>query len=133
MTRQRHPEARSAEGSRDPRYLEYFRLFREEKFFEAHEVLEGLWRETRGPEREFYHGLIQLAASLVHFQKGNLAGGKELFRTASRYLEPYLPQSQGVDLERVLGDFKQFFEAWSRHPEESSLARRFLPRLELKR
>ena len=32
----------------DPRYLEFFELFNREEFFEAHEVLEGLWRETEG-------------------------------------------------------------------------------------
>lgn len=117
----------------DPRYLEYFRLFREEKFFEAHEVLEALWRETRGDEREFYHGLIQLAAVLVHFQKSNLAGAKELFRKAAGYLRGYPAHYRGVDLQKALKDFKRFLAVWSKHSGDPSLARRLLPRLELKR
>lgn len=121
MTRERHCKPappRNDVMTDDPRYLEFFRLFQEEKFFEAHEVLEGLWRETRGAERDFYHGLIQLAASLVHYQKGNLAGAQELFRTASGYLAPYRPRFLGVNVEQVLRDFKRFLEAWSKHPEE---------------
>ena len=113
----------------DPRYLEYFRLYREEKFFEAHEVLEGLWRETRGPERDFYQGLIQLAALLVHYQKGNLKGAQELFKSASGYLHPYLPHHQEVDLKQVLADFDQFLKAWSKHPKEPQAVKKLLPRL----
>lgn len=117
----------------DSRYLDYFRLFQEEKFFEAHEVLEGLWRQTQGETREFYHGLIQLAAALVHFQKDNLTGAKELFRTASRYLRPYPPYYQGVRLSRVLKEFEEFFEAWSKAPDEPSVAKRLLPRVTLEK
>lgn len=117
----------------DSRYLDYFRLFQEEKFFEAHEVLEGLWRQTQGEEREFYHGLIQLAAALVHFQKGNLKGAEELFRTASRYLKPYPPDYQGVRISKVLQAFREFLKAWSKAPDEPSIAKRLLPRVTLEK
>ena len=115
----------------DPRYLQYFRLLQEEEFFEAHEILEGLWRETKGREREFYHGLIQLAAALVHFQRGNLTGAKELFQTASGYLKSYLPHYQGVNLSKALEDFKHFLKIWAENPEGPSGAKKFLPRITL--
>ena len=117
----------------DSRYLQYFNLFNQEKFFEAHEVLEALWRETKGSERDFYQGLIQLAASLVHFQKRNLTGGLKLFQTASAYLTPYLPHHEGVDLAGALQDFRAFLDAWSGHPDSPSLAKPLLPRLDLVR
>ncbi len=117
----------------DPRYLQYFELYRQEKFFEAHEVLEGLWRETKGETRDFYHGLIQLAAALVHFQKGNLPGAKELFRTASGYLKPYLPSYEGVALSQVSKEFETFLEVWSKNAEKPLLAREFLPRVTLQK
>ncbi len=117
----------------DPRYLEFFRLFEKEKFFEAHEVLEDLWRETQGEKREFYHGLIQLAALLVHFQKGNLTGAKELFRTASGYLEPYRPDYESLPVSKILEDFKNFLALWSRDPKNPSLAKPFLSHVALER
>ncbi len=117
----------------DLRYLYYFKSFQEEKFFEAHEILEGLWRETAGEKREFYHGLIQLAAALVHFQKGNLKGAKELFRTASGYFKPYLPEYEGVALSSIVGDFEKFLEIWSQHPDQPELAKPFLPKVALKK
>ena len=115
----------------DPRYAEYFRLFAGEKFFEAHEVLEALWRETKGKDRDFYQGLIQLAASLVHFQRGNSAGAKELFCTASHYLEPYLPDYQGVDVREILKDFRDFLGVWSQHLNDPSFVQNRLPKIAL--
>ena len=114
----------------DAHYLDYLRLFQEKKFFEAHEVLEELWRETRGREREYYQGLIQLAAALVHFQKENFPGAKELFRTASKYLKPYLPRYKSVNLSKVLAQFQKFLEVW-RESDKPELAKKFLPRIAL--
>ena len=58
----------------DHRFEKFTVNFNAELFFEAHEVLEDLWRETKGPERDFYHGLIQVAAAYVHVQRGNAYG-----------------------------------------------------------
>ena len=120
------------DGFIDPRYLGYFRLFAEEKFFEAHEVLEVLWLETKGEDRDFYQGLIQLAASLVHFQKGNLTGAKELFQTASKYLESFKPFHEGVEVSQTLEDFRHFLEVWSKNPGNPSVAKECLPHVILK-
>jgi predicted metal-dependent hydrolase len=44
-------------------------------FFEAHEMLEPAWMGTADiAEREFYQGLIKLAAGYVHAVRGNPAG-----------------------------------------------------------
>ncbi|OLB45508.1 hypothetical protein AUH73_05615 [archaeon 13_1_40CM_4_53_4] len=45
-------------------------LFNEERFWESHEVLEGIWRVSGGSEREALQSLILTAAAFVHFQKG---------------------------------------------------------------
>ncbi len=44
-------------------------LFNEQRFWEVHEVLEGLWKELKGPDKELVQGLIIAAAALVHVQK----------------------------------------------------------------
>ncbi len=110
-------------------YLEYLRLYQEENFFEAHEVLEDLWRQTHDEDRKFYQGLIQLAATLVHFQRENLAGTQKLFKTASQYLEPYAPRHKDLDLDKILRDFQKFIEVWEKDPAHPRLAREFLPRI----
>jgi len=43
--------------------------FNEERFWEAHEVLEGVWKKCYEGERDLVQGIILVAAALVHFQK----------------------------------------------------------------
>lgn len=45
-------------------------LFNEERFWEAHEVLEQAWRSAQGVERETIQSLILTCAAFVHYQKG---------------------------------------------------------------
>jgi len=87
---------------RPDEYLEFIELFNREKFFEAHEILELRWRQEQGEARDYYHGLIQIAATFVHLQKGTPEGGKELLKTAAKYLEKYRPVFMGLDLEKLL-------------------------------
>jgi hypothetical protein len=44
-------------------------LFNQERFWEAHEVLEEIWHPAKGDDRDIIQGLILTAAALVHFQK----------------------------------------------------------------
>src|SRR5271169_3748017 len=45
-------------------------LFNSERFWEAHEVLEPLWRVADGDEKRLLQGLILVCAAFVHLQKG---------------------------------------------------------------
>jgi hypothetical protein len=44
-------------------------LFNQERFWEAHEVLEEIWHPAAGADRDTIQGLILTAAALVHYQK----------------------------------------------------------------
>ena len=44
-------------------------LFNAERFWEAHEVLESLWRVAEGTEKKLLQGLILVSAAFVHHQK----------------------------------------------------------------
>ena len=44
-------------------------VFNEEKFWIAHEILESVWKESKGQERDLVGGLILVCAGLVHYQK----------------------------------------------------------------
>ncbi len=75
------------------------------RFFEAHEWLEEIWQFERGPVRELYKGLIQIAAAFVHISRGNPRGADRLLATALAYLEPYRPGgAMGWDVENVARD-----------------------------
>src|SRR5713226_4260844 len=42
--------------------------FNNERFWECHEVLEGVWKNTHQGEKELVQGMILVAAALVHYQ-----------------------------------------------------------------
>ncbi len=44
-------------------------LFNEERFWEVHEVVEGLWHSATGAEKSVQQGIILYAAAFVHHQK----------------------------------------------------------------
>ncbi len=76
--------------------------FNSGNYFECHETLEEVWHEEDGPVREFYKGLIQLAAAFVHISRGNLAGADRLLRTSRGYLAPYRAAGAlGFDVEAL--------------------------------
>jgi len=43
--------------------------FNEERFWEAHEVLESVWKKCYEGEKDLVQGIILIAAALVHYQK----------------------------------------------------------------
>ena len=70
-------------------------------FFEAHETLEELWRETSGPLRPFYQGLIQLAVALYHLLNGNRRGALNLLGKGLDKLVPFQPTCQSIDVDAL--------------------------------
>lgn len=87
----------------DPRYLSYFDCFNQQRFFEAHEVLEALWLPQRdGPNGPFYKGLIQLAGAFVHWQKNRPGPAAALFKLAQTHLRKYPATHEGLSVKNVL-------------------------------
>ena len=69
--------------------FEGLRCFHSGAFFEAHEHWESVWLAAQEPEKTFLQGLIQVAAAIHHFQRGNCAGTISLLRSALRRLDRY--------------------------------------------
>jgi len=90
-------------------YLQGLRLFNAEDFFESHEVLEELWSETQDERRRFYQGLIQAAVALLHFGNENLGGAKKVYVSSRKYLEPYQPVYEGLDVAGFLQSMQHCF------------------------
>lgn len=76
-------------------------LFNDGEFFEAHEVLEDLWRTQGEPERQFTQAIIQIAVGIYHLKRDNFVGASKLFKRALRRLELFIGICQGVDSERM--------------------------------
>jgi hypothetical protein len=90
-------------------YLAYFDCFNQGRFYEAHEVLEELWRGKHGSNRRFYQGLIQLAGAFVHFQKNRLRPAVALLGLARENLQAYPTFHEGLSLEETLA----LIERWT--------------------
>lgn len=119
----------------DARFRHAIELFNEREFFACHDVLEELWNETLGPEREFYQGLIHAAVALFHFDGGNLGGARKMYGSALRFLAPYRPQYSGVDLDqfvcRLQACFRELAEPRDSYPAGLRLDDNLIPTIAL--
>jgi predicted metal-dependent hydrolase len=93
-----------------PYYLAFFRCWNEQRYYEAHDVLEQLWLSAKSPEAEFFKGLIQAAGAFVHLQKHfehplhfkhsrRLPPAVRLFRLAQKNLTNFTPWHHALDVE----------------------------------
>lgn len=95
------PETSQGE-SLDPKFLRYFDLFNQQRFFEAHEVLEELWLPCRnGRKGPFYKGLIQLAGAFVHVQKGRYGPAVSLLKLAEENLAKYPARYEALEVRAL--------------------------------
>jgi uncharacterized protein len=79
-------------------------------FFEAHDTLEELWRDTSGPLRLFYQGLIQLAVGLYHLSNGNRRGALNLLEKGLAKLEAYQPVCQNIDVDSLCHEARAWLD-----------------------
>ena len=120
--------------ARDARFLGFFECFNAGEYYEAHDVLEDLWLESRDhPDANFYKALIQLAGGFVHLTmhenpKWPAAGPRlrpahTLFSKARAYLENYPNHHHGLDLTETKG----LIDQWCAHLEEGEFKVNPLP------
>ena len=96
---------------RHPYYLAFFRCWNEQRYYEAHDVLEQLWLKTKSPDADYFKGLIQAAGAFVHLQKQfehplhakhskRLPPAVRLVRLADKNLSRFAPRHHGLDVAR---------------------------------
>jgi predicted metal-dependent hydrolase len=116
----------------DPRYLAYFRCFNEQRFYEAHDVLEALWLPARNePDGPFYKGLIQLAAAFVHLQRNRLLPATALLKRSGELLSLYSSPHLGLDVAAATHLIREWLNMLDRMaPDCNPLTPARIPRLE---
>jgi hypothetical protein len=92
-------------------YREGVRLFNQAEFFEAHEVLEEVWRASPEPEKKFLQGLIQVAVGLHHYGTGNPVGARSLLERATKNLARYPDDFGGIQLTQLLNCLQEWLQA----------------------
>ena len=95
----------------DPAYKHGLQLFNRGEFFDAHEVLEDVWRAAPAGEKKFLQGLIQVAVGLHHHSRGNLEGARSLLARAHRNLSAYPGRYGGINLAALRAHVQQWVVA----------------------
>ena len=75
--------------------------FNEERFWECHEVLEGVWKTIDGEEKKLVNGLILVAAGLVHYQKDEDDTCISIFKRALEKLQNSKGMYHKIDIDRI--------------------------------
>jgi hypothetical protein len=104
------PGSASGAVAEHPCYRAFFRCWNEQRYYEAHDVLEHLWLDTESEDAAYFKGLIQAAGGFVHLQKNfefpqhpkharRLRPAVRLFALAERNLEPYGALRHGFSID----------------------------------
>jgi predicted metal-dependent hydrolase len=97
----------------NPYYRAYFQCWNEQRYYEAHDVLEQVWLATDTDDDEFFKGLIQAAGAFVHLQKNfqhpthakhgrRLRPAVRLFALAEKNLAPFAPVRHALDVSALI-------------------------------
>ena len=108
-----------------PFYRAYFQCWNDQRYYEAHDVLEQVWLNKDSADDNFFKGLIQAAGAFVHLQKNfqhpahpkhsrRLRPAVRLFALAETNLAPFAPRHHGLDVSDLVELLKRHREAIER-------------------
>lgn len=106
-------ESDATDVTQHPCYRGFFQCWNDQRYYEAHDVLEHLWLKTTSGDADYFKGLIQAAGAFVHLQKHfehpthrvhgqRLGPAVRLFRLAEKNLTPFGPVHYGFDVAGLL-------------------------------
>lgn len=78
--------------------------FNRGEYFEQHETLERLWLIEPREVRRLYQGILQIGVAFLHLRRLNHHGAVYMLTRGSRYLAPFTPRCQRVDVAALLAD-----------------------------
>ncbi len=81
--------------------------FNDERFWECHEVFEGVWKKCFAEEKILVQGIILVAAALVHFQKNENKICISILNRALNKLANTTGQYYQIDLDRLRNKVNQ--------------------------
>ena len=114
-----------------PAFLQAVAEFNAGAYFQCHETLEALWLADVSPVRDFYKGIIQIAAGLYHRENGNARGCAKLLTRGTGYAERFAPHCQGVDVTGLVAMTRAVLEWCATAAPDASLPAHLVPRITL--
>ncbi|MFM8658774.1 MAG: DUF309 domain-containing protein [Candidatus Nitrosotenuis sp.] len=85
--------------------------FNDERFWEAHEVLEGVWKKSYEGEKELVQGIILIAAALVHFQKAENLICLSILKRAEEKLSRSGGMYHDIDVDQMRKKLHQIIDS----------------------
>jgi predicted metal-dependent hydrolase len=96
-----------------PYYRAYFHCWNEQRYYEAHDVLEQVWLNKNSDDDDFFKGLIQAAGAFVHLKLHfeqpthpkhgrRLQPAARLFALAEKNLANFSPRHHAFDVAAFL-------------------------------
>jgi len=105
----------------DPRFAQGVALFNAGDWYACHDVFEELWHECQGPSRKALQGILQIAVSQLHLQRGNLRGATVLLGEGLGRLQAYGPVQLGLDLDHLRSAAQAWLQALQQNRPVESL------------
>src|SRR3954471_7329383 len=121
-----------ADVEKHPYYRAFFRCWNEQRYYEAHDVLEQVWLHDpiTPDDAQYFKGLIQAAGAFVHLQKHyehpahpkhgrRLGPAVRLFRLAEKNLGPFDAERHDFDLTKfreMLAGYREAVESSGKNP-----------------
>ncbi|MFP5068257.1 DUF309 domain-containing protein [Pseudonocardia nantongensis] len=119
--------------SPDEAVTEAQRLLDEGLPFQAHEVLEGAWKDAGDATRELWRALAQLAVGLTHAQRGNARGAVSLLRRGAEGIRTWrvvdVPAPANLDLDGLAAHADALADDVERDGATAATEPRLRPRL----
>ncbi len=76
-------------------------LFNDEKYWNAHEALEGVWKGASGEEKSILNAIILVAAAFVHDEKDEPEICLSILQRARKKLEGTGGSYHGIDVDMI--------------------------------
>jgi len=81
--------------------------FNNERFWESHESLEGVWKQCYGKEKELVQGIILLAVAFAHGQKDESRVGIGMLERSLEKLGDSPAVYGSIDVDRIRNKIKE--------------------------
>ena len=94
----------------DRLFREGVALFNGVRYWHAHEAWETVWRAADDEDRDFYQGLIQVAAGLLHVQRRNVRGARNKLEEGTAKLRRYQPAYRGIFVNELVGQGRRLLD-----------------------
>ena len=88
-------------------------MFNNRQYYQQHDLLEELWKQTKSPIRQLYQGILQAGIGYYHIQRGNRRGAIKMLMRSLRRLETLPDTCQGIDVRQLRVDVLTVYKTLS--------------------